>query len=64
MAENLCLSCGKSDPDSLKILEMYLCGECESRLVKSRTDHADYRHWMASCRKLWENIETKVSEME
>jgi hypothetical protein len=58
MGEKLCLSCGKPDPGSLTILGMYLCPACERKLVNSTVAAADYRHWMASCRKLWENIET------
>jgi hypothetical protein len=62
MAEKLCLSCGKSDPECLDIFGAYLCPECESRLVKSDPAAADYSHWMASCRKLWENLKTKFVE--
>jgi hypothetical protein len=62
MGENLCLSCGKPDLNSLKIFGTYLCAECESKLVKSNAGQADYRHWMDSCRKLWESVETKERE--
>ncbi|MGD9155756.1 MAG: sigma factor G inhibitor Gin [Bacillota bacterium] len=58
MGEKLCLSCGKPDPESLAILGAYLCPACERKLVKSTAAAGDYRHWMASCRKLWENMKT------
>jgi hypothetical protein len=62
MAEKLCLSCGKPDPEGLAILGAYLCLDCESKLMKSDPAAADYSHWMASCRKLWENRNIKLEE--
>lgn len=61
MEENLCLSCGKPNPDSLKIFEAYLCADCEAKLLESDVGKNDYPHWIESCRKLWEKISTKVS---
>jgi hypothetical protein len=63
MAEKRCLSCGKTDSDSLRILAAYLCGECESKLVRSDPAAADYRHWVAVCRRLWERgIPTELTK--
>jgi hypothetical protein len=64
MGENLCLSCGKADSEGLSILGAYLCGECESKLIKSTVATDDYQHWVTSCRKLWEDIKTKLGEIK
>jgi hypothetical protein len=62
MAEDLCLSCGRPDPNSLKILGVYLCPECEKKMVQSTAAAADYQHWIASCRKVWESVAGEFQE--
>jgi DNA-directed RNA polymerase subunit RPC12/RpoP len=62
MAEDLCLSCGRPSPNSLKILGVYLCPECERKLVQSTVVASDYQHWVASCRKVWESAAIEFKE--
>ncbi|HYH01587.1 MAG TPA: sigma factor G inhibitor Gin [Bacillota bacterium] len=62
MEENLCLSCGKPNPENLKIFDVYLCADCEAQMMASNAGKGDYQHWINSCRKMWEKITAGLNE--
>ncbi|HEY8463809.1 MAG TPA: sigma factor G inhibitor Gin [Bacillota bacterium] len=64
MEENLCLGCGKPNPENLRIFNACLCADCEAKMLASNAGKTDYQHWIDSCRKLWGKIATQLNEVQ
>lgn len=53
MSNNICFSCGSPSDVGVKILDNFLCGECEAAIVKTGVEEDDYQKWIRIC-ELWD----------
>jgi hypothetical protein len=64
MEEHICLSCGKPDPEGLKILGNCFCADCEAGMVQSNLENDSYQHWIDICRQIWEKFIPALTKTE
>jgi len=62
MEQGICMACGNTAREGLRIGAGFLCGRCERSLIRSNAGKLDYEHWIATCRKLWESLKINIDE--
>jgi hypothetical protein len=51
--EKTCLACGADDCAGLRLLQRFLCTECERQLVQTDVDAPQYEDWVRMIKKIW-----------
>lgn len=53
-----CLVCQKEQAEGIKILEGFICADCEQDIVNTKVEDKRYPHYVVRMRNIWKNRET------